>query len=70
MRPAQLLSSIALFSALSSASAPWSESFHLKAIRDINDLVFPRQDSSAAAESTTVASKTSDASSAQSTNES
>ncbi|KAI4749227.1 hypothetical protein E4T50_00594 [Aureobasidium sp. EXF-12298] len=60
MRPAQLLSSIALFSALSSASAPWSESFHLKAIRDINDLVFPRQDNS-------VASKTSDASSAKST---
>ncbi|KAI4729546.1 hypothetical protein E4T49_02673 [Aureobasidium sp. EXF-10728] len=63
MRPAQLLSSIALFSALSSASAPWSESFHLKAIRDINDFVFPRQDNS-------VASKTSDASSAQSTNDS
>ncbi|CAD0049817.1 unnamed protein product [Aureobasidium pullulans] len=46
MRPAQLLSSIALFSALSSASAPWSESFHLKAIREINDFVFPRQDNS------------------------
>ncbi|THW91722.1 hypothetical protein D6D15_03679 [Aureobasidium pullulans] len=69
MRPAQLLSSIALFSALSSASAPWSESFHLKAIREINDFVFPRQDNSAG-ESTAAASSTADASSAKSTAES
>jgi hypothetical protein len=48
MRPAQLLSSIALFSALSSASAPWSDFSNLKAIRDINDVVFARQDNSGA----------------------
>ncbi|KAI5195581.1 hypothetical protein AUEXF2481DRAFT_45139 [Aureobasidium subglaciale EXF-2481] len=64
MRPAQLLSSVALFSALSSASAPWSESFHLKAIRDINDYIFPRQDNS---ESSAAASNTADSSSAKST---
>jgi hypothetical protein len=52
MRPAQLLSSIALFSALSSASAPWSDFSNLKAVREINDFIFARQDNSGALQET------------------